>query len=105
MIRVVVTDREGRERTLQGSPGFSLMEILREAGVDEIAALCGGCRACGTCHVYVDPAFHHLLPPQAEEEAELLDGSLHRTEDSRLSCQIPCAPALDGVRLQIPPED
>lgn len=92
-------------REIAGVKGFSLMEMLRDNGFDEILALCGGCRSCGTCHVYVDPAFAHLLPKQAGEEKELLEGSNHMTEHSRLSCQITCFPALDGIRLQIPPED
>ena len=105
MVRIIVTNRKGAERSLEGSVGFSVMEVLRDNGVDEILALCGGCRSCGTCHVYVDPGFAHLLPPQAEEEVELLDGSLHSTGQSRLSCQIPVTSALDGLRVQIPPED
>lgn len=104
-MRIVVTDRAGATREVTGLNGFSLMEILRDNGFDEILALCGGCRSCGTCHVYVDPEFAHLLPAQAQEEVELLDGSQHRTEHSRLSCQISCSPALNGIRLQIPPED
>lgn len=92
-------------RTLEGRVGASLMQVLRDGGVDGILALCGGCRSCGTCHVHVDPAFAARLPPQSEEEVEILDGSLHRTERSRLSCQIPCVAGLDGLRLQIPPED
>lgn len=104
-MRIVVSDRQGEVREVQGLKGFSFMEILRDNGFDDILALCGGCRSCGTCHVYVDPEFAPLLPPQAEEELELLDGSSHKTERSRLSCQIPCSPALDGIRLQIPPED
>lgn len=104
-MRIVVTDRSGVTREVIGLKGYSLMEVLRDNGFDEILALCGGCRSCGTCHVYVDPEFAHLLPPQAEEEVELLEGSQHRTVRSRLSCQIPCSSALEGIRLQIPPED
>lgn len=38
------------------------METIRDAGVDELLALCGGCCSCATCHVYVDAAFETLLP-------------------------------------------
>ena len=33
--------------------GLTLMEIIRDAGLD-IEAACGGCCACATCHVYID---------------------------------------------------
>ena len=105
MVKIYVTDRRGGERVVENPVGRSLMEALRDNGVDEILALCGGCRACGTCHVYIDPEFVSVLPPQSEEEVELLDGSLHVTERSRLSCQIPLVAVLDGLRLHIPPED
>jgi ferredoxin, 2Fe-2S len=105
MVKIYVTDRLGREQLVESPVGRSLMEALRDNGVDEILALCGGCRSCGTCHVYIDQGFAPLLPLQSEEEAELLDGSIHVTERSRLSCQIPLTTALDGLRLDIPPED
>ena len=29
--------------------GLSVMEVIRDAGIDEILALCGGCCSCATC--------------------------------------------------------
>jgi 2Fe-2S iron-sulfur cluster binding domain len=51
------------------------MENIRNAGFDELAALCGGTCACATCHVIVDPSWQALLPPLSDDENELLDGS------------------------------
>jgi 2Fe-2S ferredoxin len=42
-------------------PGRTVMEVIRDAGFDELLALCGGCCSCATCHVYVDPAFADKL--------------------------------------------
>jgi 2Fe-2S ferredoxin len=39
------------------------------------------------------------------DEDELLDTSEHRAATSRLSCQILFAAELDGLRVQIAPED
>jgi 2Fe-2S ferredoxin len=39
------------------------------------------------------------------DENDLLDSSSHRTEASRLSCQIPMTAALDGLAVTIAPED
>ena len=105
MPKLVVTTREGDEMTLDGEAGLSVMEVIRDAGVDELLALCGGCCSCATCHVHVDPAFADKLPAMSEDENDLLDSSDHRTESSRLSCQLPFDASLDGLRVTIAPED
>lgn len=105
MPQVIVTTREGETRTLQVSPGASIMEAIRDGGVDELLALCGGGCACATCHVYVDDAFASRLAPISEDENELLESSSHRTERSRLSCQVRMNEDLCGVRVTVAPED
>lgn len=102
---VRVTTREGEERSIEGAPGRSVMELMREHGVDEVLALCGGCCSCATCHVWVDPAFVALLPALGDDEDALLDSSEHRRAGSRLSCQIVFTQALDGLRVTVAPED
>lgn len=105
MAKVNVVTREGQEVVLEGENGLSVMEIIRDGGLDELLALCGGCCSCATCHVHVDPAFADRLPPMGEDENDLLDSSDHRNERSRLSCQIPFSDALDGLRVTIAQED
>ncbi|MCE0765978.1 2Fe-2S iron-sulfur cluster-binding protein [Pseudonocardia kujensis] len=100
-----VTNREGDTKTLPGRPGTSTMEVIREGGIDELIALCGGEISCATCHVYVDPVFADRLPPVSEDEDALLDSSEYREPTSRLSCQIPFSEELDGLRVTIAPED
>ncbi|MFS0735422.1 2Fe-2S iron-sulfur cluster-binding protein [Sphingomonas sp. 1P06PA] len=105
MPKLIVTTREGEEQVLEGDAGLSVMEVIRDGGIDELLALCGGCCSCATCHVKVDPAFLDLLPAMSEDENDLLDSSDHRDEQSRLSCQIPFSDALDGLKVTIAPED
>jgi len=105
MPKLIVTTREGEEREIVGEAGLSVMETLRDGGVDEILALCGGCCSCATCHVHVDPAFMAKLPPMSEDENDLLDSSSDRDETSRLSCQIEFTDALDGLRVRVAEED
>jgi 2Fe-2S ferredoxin len=81
------------------------MEIIRDAGFDELLALCGGCCSCATCHIHVDAAFAASSPAMSEDENDLLDSSSHRNTESRLSCQIPFSAALDGLRVTIAEED
>lgn len=105
MARLIVTTREGETRTIEGEDGLSVMEIIRDAGIDELLALCGGCCSCATCHVRVDPAFADRLPAMGEDENDLLDSSDHRGATSRLSCQIAFGAGLDGLAVTIAPED
>ena len=105
MPKLIVVTREGEEREMEGEAGLSVMEVIRDAGIDELLALCGGCCSCATCHVHVDPAFLDRLPAMSEDENDLLDSSDDRTETSRLSCQVPFTPALDGLKVTIAAED
>ena len=105
MAKLTITARDGRARTIDGTVGLSVMEIIREAGFDELQALCGGCCSCATCHVHVDPAFASALPAIGADENDLLDSSGHRDATSRLSCQIVFAEALDGLAVTIADED
>lgn len=104
MIELTVIDRRGEERAVAAQDGLNLMEALRDAGYDELAAMCGGSCACATCHVYVQPAAG-ALAPKSELENELLETSLHVRDDSRLGCQVAVDSALSGARVIIAPED
>jgi ferredoxin, 2Fe-2S len=105
MPKLVVVTREGEEREIESEAGLSVMEVIRDAGIDEIQALCGGCCSCATCHVHVDPDFAAKLPKMSEDENDLLDASADRDETSRLSCQIELTDALDGLKVRIAAED
>ena len=105
MPKLTVVTRDGTERTVEGQTGLSVMEVIREAGIDELLALCGGCCSCATCHVQVDAEWLDKLPPVSGDEDDLLDSSYHKGPASRLSCQLPFGPDLDGLRVTIAPED
>jgi ferredoxin, 2Fe-2S len=105
MPKLIVTLRDGSEQTLDASTNISVMEIIRDAGIDEMLALCGGCCSCATCHVHVDKSYADQLPKITEDENDLLDSSDHRQAHSRLSCQINFTAALNGLRVTIAPED
>jgi 2Fe-2S ferredoxin len=105
MPKLIVVTREGEEREIEGTAGLSVMEVIRDAGIDELLALCGGCCSCATCHVHVEPSFANKLPPMSDDENELLAISDDRDEASRLSCQIDFSDALDGMTVTIAKED
>lgn len=105
MPHLTVVTRDGTTHELEAETGFSVMETIRDKGIDELLALCGGCCSCATCHVYVDDAFVDVLPKMTEDENDLLDSSDHRQANSRLSCQIAMSPDLDKLKVTIAPED
>lgn len=105
MPKLIVVTREGEEREIEGEPGLSVMEVIRDAGIDQLLALCGGCCSCATCHVHIDPAFVDRLPAMSEDEDDLLSISDDRDETSRLSCQLTFDDSLDGIRVRIAAED
>lgn len=104
MLKLLVTPPAGAQMVVAAQEGLSVMEIIRDAGFEALPAFCGGGLSCATCHVYVDPAFAELLPPMSDDEDALLDGAEQRRPGSRLSCQIPFGPALDGLAVEIAPD-
>ncbi len=102
-MKIIATDRKGQLHEIEGRDGWSVMEILRDAGLD-IAAECGGACACATCHVYVTGDWFEKLPPRSDAEVDMLDMALAVEPNSRLSCQITCAPELEGITVTVAPE-
>ncbi|MDQ8756279.1 2Fe-2S iron-sulfur cluster-binding protein [Sphingosinicella sp. LHD-64] len=105
MAKLTIVGRDGTEKIVDGKVGWSVMENIRDSGFDELLALCGGCCSCATCHVHVDPDWTGQVGGPNPDEDDLLDTSDHKNETSRLSCQILFTEGLDGLRVQIAPED
>lgn len=101
-MKLDVTDQQGARHPLAATAGTSVMELIREAGLP-IAAQCGGCCSCATCHVYVDDAWSDRLPPRTEEEDALLELAIEVRPGSRLSCQLTMTPELDGMKVELAP--
>jgi 2Fe-2S ferredoxin len=99
-----VITRDGERLDVEGAADASVMEAIRDAGVDDLRAMCGGCCSCATCHVYVE-AGRENLPPPGPDEDDLLDSSAWRTDQSRLSCQLAMRDIGPGCRIRIAPED
>ena len=105
MSNIIVVDRANVEFAVDGKGDQSVMEIVRDTGIEADFAFCGGECSCASCHVYVDESFLGILPDMSAEESDLLDGSNHRRENSRLSCQIRYSEALGGMKIAIAPLD
>lgn len=104
MTNLLVITPSGSRRQIEAATGVTIMENIRNAGIGELAALCGGCRSCATCHVYVEVERSDVLPPMSDEENDLLDASDHRRTNSRLSCQIVVTAEMGTISVEIAPE-
>ena len=103
MSKIFVTDREKNTHELKAEIGLTLMEIIRDAGLD-IEAACGGCCACATCHLYIDTDWKEKLPKIEIEEESMLDQAFHVTSHSRLGCQIEYSNIINGIKVTLAPE-
>jgi 2Fe-2S ferredoxin len=105
MAKMLVKDRDGIEHEIEGQLGVKLMETLREYDYG-VTAICGGLCSCATCHIFVDPEWMSRLPaPQGDEKELLVELQHYDPVRSRLSCQVDFTPALDGLRLEVAPDE
>lgn len=98
-----ITTRSGAVLALHPDVGRTLMEVLRDHG--EVEAACGGQCVCATCHVHVAPAWMTAVGLPVGIEVDLLDNSMERRPNSRLSCQITLTAALDGLAVTVAPAE
>lgn len=104
MATIEVITRDGDRIEVEGAADVSVMEAIRDAGVDELLAMCGGCCSCATCHVYIEAGGEDLPPPGPDED-DLLDSSSYRTDRSRLACQLAVRNISTNCQIRIAPED
>jgi len=96
---------DGAAHTVDAAAGDSVMRAAVRHGVPGILGECGGNQSCATCHVWVRADFLPLLGPLGDMEDDLLDLAVsERRAGSRLSCQITVTDALDGLTVEVPPD-
>lgn len=95
---------DGALHAVDATPGQSLMQVARAAGLPGIVAECNGNASCATCHVYLDETVASALPaPQDQEEDLLTFTASERRSGSRLSCQVVVSAEHNGMLVEIPP--
>ena len=100
---IKVKDREGEVHELKAEIGSTIMEIIRDAGLD-IEAACGGCCACATCHVYITNDKIEKLIAKDDDEESMLDQTFDVEKNSRLGCQIEYTDEMDGMEITLAPQ-
>ncbi|HEX2494822.1 MAG TPA: 2Fe-2S iron-sulfur cluster-binding protein, partial [Steroidobacter sp.] len=62
MARITFVEASGERKEVEATLGESVMRAAINNSVNGIAAECGGCLSCATCHAYVDPEWLARLP-------------------------------------------
>ena len=90
----------GAEVVARARPGQTVLEVAQANGVP-LEGACEGSKSCSTCHVVVtDACVLASLPAPCEDELDMLDVAVGRTDASRLGC---CILAARSMRLRLPP--
>ncbi len=102
-INIKVIDRNGELHNLKGpiDMNLNIMELLRIHELP-VEGTCGGMAMCATCHVFV--ISNHTLPEKSFDETAMLEESWDMQDNSRLSCQLKLSEQLEGLTIQIAPE-
>jgi ferredoxin len=105
-ITVKITDRKGvkHEVLAPTDMNMNVMELIRsyELAEEGTVGVCGGMAMCASCQCYV---LNDVLKTQRNDDEEaMLADAYHVKENSRLGCQIHITDAIDGLEIQIAPE-
>ena len=100
MPRITYITPDGGEIVVDQATG-NLMTAAVAHQVAGIDGDCGGVCSCATCHVRVDPAWSERVGPPGDAEAGMLELEDEATEHSRLGCQVPLTPELDGLVVRV----
>lgn len=104
LIHITVIDRDEQAHLLEAPTdmNMNLMEVCKSHDLP-VKGTCGGMALCSTCHVYV--LSDHPLAEMSEEEENMLDQAFFVTAQSRLGCQIPIRPELEGLCVKLAPQE
>ncbi len=105
-INIKITDREGviHEIVAPTDMAMNMMEIVRsyELAPEGTIGVCGGMAMCASCQCYV--LSDHELPEMGVDEDMMLAEAFYVEDNSRLGCQIPITPELEGLEIKLAPE-
>jgi len=102
MTKIIFIDTSGNRHEVDAKNDQSVMQAAVDNMIEGIAAECGGCLSCATCHGYIGEAWLDVVPPASEDEKTMLECALDVKDNSRLTCQINVTDALDGIEVYLP---
>ena len=106
-IKIKITDREGvlHEVEAPTDMNMNLMEVVRsyELAPEGTIGICGGMAMCASCQCYIKS--NHELPEKTDDEDAMLAEAFNVEDNSRLGCQLHIAPDMDGLEVELAPEE
>ncbi|MBL4662810.1 MAG: 2Fe-2S iron-sulfur cluster binding domain-containing protein [Flavobacteriaceae bacterium] len=106
-IKITIVDREGdiHEVDAPTDMNMNMMELVRayELAPEGTIGICGGMAMCASCQCYV--LSDHELPEQNDDEVAMLAEAFHVKENSRLGCQLHIHENMDGLKVELAPEE
>jgi ferredoxin len=105
-ITIKITDRNGEKHEVLAPTDMNMnvMELIRsyELAEEGTVGVCGGMAMCASCQCYV---LNDVLKTERNDDEEaMLADAYHVQENSRLGCQIHLTEELDGLELEIAPQ-
>ena len=105
-VTIKITDRNGvlHEVLAPTDMNMNVMELIRsyELAEEGTVGICGGMAMCASCQCYV---LNDVLKTERNDDEEaMLADAYHVKDNSRLGCQIHLTEELDGLELEIAPE-
>ncbi|NHN27050.1 2Fe-2S iron-sulfur cluster binding domain-containing protein [Flavobacterium jejuense] len=105
-VTIKITDRNGVLHEVQAPTDMNMnvMELIRsyELAEEGTIGICGGMAMCASCQCYV---LNDVLKSERNDDEEaMLSEAYHVKENSRLGCQIHLTEDLDGLEIEIAPE-
>jgi len=105
-ITIKIIDRKGITHEVQAPTDMNLnvMELIRmyELAEEGTIGICGGMAMCASCQCYI--LNNVLKTGRNEDEEAMLSDAYHVKDNSRLGCQIQITENLDGLEIEIAPE-
>lgn len=106
-IKLKITDREGiiHELDAPTDMNMNLMEVVRsyELAPEGTIGICGGMAMCASCQCYV--LSDHNLPEKSDDEEAMLSEAFNVKDNSRLGCQLHISEVMDGLEVELAPEE
>ena len=106
-ILIKITDREGTLHEVQAPTDMNLniMELIRiyELAPEGTIGICGGMAMCASCQCYVLNDIE--IPEKGDDEEAMLSEAFNVKPNSRLGCQIHITEQLEGLAIELAPEE
>lgn len=106
-VKIKITDRDGvlHEIDAPTDMNMNLMEVVKayELAPEGTIGICGGMAMCASCQCYVNS--DHELPEMSDDEEAMLSEAFNVKDNSRLGCQLHISDAMDGLEVELAPEE